>query len=78
MTPADDISVGMDPEVPLKEIDLEPEVDPQREETDPYVIDVPFPHVPPGSAETELMGGDAPALLPRHPYRPRRREMKAL
>ena len=55
----------MDPEIPLKEIDLEPEVDPYREDRDPYVIDVPFPHVPPGPAETELMGGDAPALLPR-------------
>ena len=64
MTPAEDLSVGMDPEIPLKEIDLEPEVDPYREDTDPYVIDVPFPHLPPGPAETELMGG-APALLPR-------------
>ena len=65
MTPAEDISVGMDPGVPLKEIGLEPEVDPERELTDPYVIDVPFPHVPPGPEETELMEGGAPALLPR-------------
>ena len=65
MTPAEDISVGMDPGVPLKEIGLEPESDPERELIDLYVIDVPFPHVPPGPAETELMGGDAPALLPR-------------
>ena len=40
MTPAEDISVGMDPAVPLREIGLEPEVDPEREETDPHVIDV--------------------------------------
>ena len=65
MTPAEDISVGMDPGVPLKEIGLEPESAPEGEVIDPYVIDVPFPHVPPGPAETELMGGDAPALLPR-------------
>ena len=65
MTPAEDISVGMDTGVPLKEIGLEPEVDPERELTDPYVIDVPFPHVPPGPAETELMEGGALALLPR-------------
>ena len=64
MTPAEDISV-MDPEVPLTDLDLEPQVDPQRETSDPYVIDVLFPHAPPGPAETELMGGDAPALLPR-------------
>ena len=65
MTPAEDISVGMDPGVPLKEIGLEPEVDPERELMDPYVIDVPFPHVPPRPVETELMEGGAPALLPR-------------
>ena len=65
MTPAEDILVGMGPEIPLTDIDLEPQVDPQRELMDPYVIDVPFPHAPPGPAETELMGGDAPALLPR-------------
>ena len=45
---------------------MKPEIDPERELTDPYVIDVPFPHVPPGPAETELMEGGAPALiLPR-------------
>ena len=33
MTPAEDISVGMDPGVPLKEIGLEPESDPERELT---------------------------------------------
>ena len=65
MTPAEDISVGMDPGVPLKEIGLEPEIDPEREVMDPYVMEVPFPHVPPGPAETELMDGGAPALLPR-------------
>ena len=65
MTPAEDVSVGVDPGIPLREIDLEPEIDPHREETDPYVIEVPFPHVPPGPAETELMEGCAPALLPR-------------
>ena len=65
MTPAEDISVGMDPGVPLKEIGLEPEIDPEREVMDPYVMEVPFPHDPPGPAETELMDGGAPALLPR-------------
>ena len=65
MTPAEDDSVGIDPEIPLKDIDLEPEVDLERETSDPYVIDVPFPHVSPGPADTKLMGGDAPALLPR-------------
>ena len=65
MTPTQDISIGMDPGVPLKEIDLEPEVDPEREVADPYVLDIPFPHIPPGPAETELMEGGAPSLLPR-------------
>ena len=37
----------------------------EREVMDPYVIEAPFPHVPPGPAETELMDGGAPALLPR-------------
>ena len=63
-TPAEDVSVGMDPGVPLRETGLEPEVDPERKLTDPYVIDVPFPHAP-APAETELMEGGAPALLPR-------------
>ena len=64
MTPAD-VSVGMAPEIPLSDIDLEPEVDPEKVVVDPYVVDVPFPHAPPGPAENELMEGDAPALLPR-------------
>ena len=65
VTPAEDVAVGIPPEVPLSDLDLEPEVIPQREVLDPYVVDVPFPHVPPGPAENEFMGGDAPALLPR-------------
>ena len=56
--------MGISPEIPLSDIDLEPEAVPQREVLDPYVVDVPFPHAPPGPAENELMGGDAPALLP--------------
>ena len=65
MTPAEDVCVEVDPGVPLEDIGLEPEVAPEREVVDPYVMDVPFPHAPPGPAETELMGGGAPALLPR-------------
>ena len=65
MTPADDVTAGISPEVPLSDIDLEPEVAPQKDVLDPYVADVPFPHASPGPAENELMGGDAPALLPR-------------
>ena len=65
MTPSEDVAVGIPPEFPLSDIDMEPEVIPQREVLDPYVVDVPFPHVPPGPAENEFMGGDAPALLPR-------------
>ena len=41
MTPAENVSVGISPEVPLSDIGLEPEVAPHREVLDPYVVDVP-------------------------------------
>ena len=65
MTPAEDVTVGVSADVPLSDIDLEPEAIPHRESLDPYVVDVPFPHAPPGPAENELMGGHAPDLLPQ-------------
>ena len=59
-TPADDDAVGVAPDVPLSEIDLEPETTPVLDEVDPYVTSLPFPHAPPGLAETEWLGGMAP------------------
>ena len=65
MSLAEDEAIGVSPDVPLSDIDLEPEVVPPLEVSDPYVADMPFPHAPPGPAENELLGGRAPDLLPR-------------
>ena len=51
---------GLAPDVPLREIDLEPEVLPIPEDPDPYVAEMPFPHAAPGPAENELLGGRVP------------------
>ena len=48
----------------LSDIALEPEVVPVHDEVDPYILEMPFPHVPPGPAETEHMGDHVPELLP--------------
>ena len=50
MTPAEDVALGVSPDVPLSDIVLEPEVMPPCESLDLYV-DVLFPHAPPGPAE---------------------------
>ena len=65
MTPPEDDVMGVPPDVPLGEIDLEPETVPILDEVDPYVTALPFPHAPPGPAENELMGGVAHDLLHR-------------
>ena len=57
--------MGVAPDVPLSEIDPEPEEVLVLDEVDPYVTSLPFPHAPPGPAENELFGGMAPDLLPR-------------
>ena len=65
MTPADDHSVGVAPDVPLSEIALEPETVQILDEGDPYVTTLPLPHAPPGPAEQETLARMAPDLLPR-------------
>ena len=65
MTPAEDDSVGVAPDIPLSEIALEPETVQIVDEVDPYVATLPFPRAPPGPAEQETLAGMAPELLPR-------------
>ena len=65
MTPAEDDSVGVAPDVPLSEIALEPEMVHIHDAVDPYVATLPFPHAAPGPAEQETLAGMAPDLLPR-------------
>ena len=72
MSPADDHSVGVAPDVPLSEIALEPELVQVLDEGDPYVTTLPFPHAPPGPAEHESLAGMAPesgALISYHALR---------
>ena len=65
MTPAEDDSVGVGPDVPLSEIALEPEMVDVPDAGDPYTATLPFPHAAPGPAEHETLAGMAPDLLPR-------------
>ena len=65
MTPAEDDSVGVAPDVPLSEIALEPEMVHVQDAGDPYVATLPFPHAAPGLAEQETLAGMAPDLLPQ-------------
>ena len=65
MTPAEDDSVGVGPDVPLSEIALEPETVDVPDAGDPYTATLPFPHAAPGPAEYETLAGMAPDLLPR-------------
>ena len=65
MTPAEDDSVGVGPDVPLSEIALEPEMVDVPDAGDPYTATLPFPHAAPGPADHETLAGMAPDLLPR-------------
>ena len=65
MAPTDDDVTGVDHDVPLSEIALEPEKVDLPEEIDPYTAPLPFPHAAPGPAEYESLAGMAPDLLPR-------------
>ena len=65
MTPAEDDSVGVGPDVPLSEIALEPEMVDVPDAGDPYTATLPFPHAAPGPADHEALAGMAPDLLPR-------------
>ena len=65
MAPTDDDVMGVDHDVPLSEIALEPERVDAPEEIDPYTAPLPFPHGAPGPAEYESLAGMAPDLLPR-------------
>ena len=65
MAPTDDDVVGVDHDVPLSEIALEPEKVDVPDEVDPYTAPLPFPHAAPGPAEYESLAGMAPDLLPR-------------
>ena len=49
---------------------MEPEVDPERELTDPYVIDAPFPHVPPGPGVRTGVDMETGSLLAREYFDP--------
>ena len=53
MTPPYDEVLGVAPDVPLSDVDLEPEAVPVLEDIEPYVADMPFPHALPGPAENE-------------------------
>ena len=65
MAPTEDDVVGVDHDVPLSEIALEPEKVDVPAEIDPYTAPLPFPHAAPGPAEYETLAGMAPDLLPR-------------
>ena len=65
MAPTDDDVMGVDHDVPLSEIALEPERVDVPEEIDPYTAPLPFPHGAPGPADYESLAGMAPDLLPR-------------
>ena len=65
MAPTEDDAVGVDPDVPLSDIALEPDTVDVPEVVDPCTAPLPFPHAAPGPAEYESLAGMAPDLLPR-------------
>ena len=59
MAPTEDDAVGVDHDVPLSEIALEPDTVDVPEVVDPYTAPLPFPHAAPGPAEHETLAGMA-------------------
>ena len=56
---------GLRPDIPLEEIALEPEDPAIPDPSDPYVVEMPFPHPDPGPDDQEALDGSAPEFLPR-------------